>query len=775
MSALRGSFNFLWDITRPLGQGATSMVYKGRNKNTGEEVAVKVFTTAGNMRPRDVQMREYTVMKKLNHSNIVGLLAIEDEQGTNNKVIIMELSTLGSLYNMLEEPQNSFGLEEEEFLRVVNHVVSGIKHLRENGIAHRDIKPGNILRYKGDDGRSIYKLTDFGAARELEEEEQFMSLYGTEEYLHPDVYERAVLRSPARHKFTAKVDLWSLGVTFYQVATGQLPFKPFGGRKNREKMFEIVRRKESGVISGVQKTEGGEIVWSRSLPVTCRHSSGLKLLVTTLLAGLLETDPKRVWSFDTFFKEVDDIISKVKIDVFCPQTWACLKVYIDAGDKLTQLQEFIAMQTEISSHKQLLIFDGLLLQESVSPMTPITQYSKSISLTNPVFVFSTLAEIGRFPKPIVPEFPRITPSMTLEHDYPLTKMCAALGCFLHKEVDLYNIKQELMRRAVYVNVHELYHECGHLVDYSQHLERNFKTVVCWKDNFMRTVEREREMLKFIPNLNIRDESSELLDFESKTKIQCEEREKEIRKMKDDTKKNLETLQKEQLKDKQLLKSWSDDLGCNKEDRCVSKVGVILESVLRIKNQFQEDRKKASLNFNEEQIHKYDKNKLAEMCTQLRSLLMDHCHSNARKQFEEFQNWHRQALKWRNTRDDIEKEMVNLFEKMEAFIGHLNEICEQYDIYVHKIIRKVKEKSCISQGGHPDLEGSQNPSPDRKHKTSTPQDKKNHRHVKTLIGNLIERMGESRSSLYEVKSEIDNTKSMLESLKNVIQPSQIHEL
>ncbi|KAL3853388.1 hypothetical protein ACJMK2_016931 [Sinanodonta woodiana] len=765
MSALRGSFNFLWDITRPLGQGATSMVYKGRNKNTGEEVAVKVFTTAGNMRPRDVQMREYTVMRKLNHSNIVGLLGIEDEQGTNNKVIIMELSTLGSLYNMLEEPQNSFGLEEEEFLRVVNHVVSGIRHLRENGIAHRDIKPGNILRYKGDDGRSIYKLTDFGAARELEEEEQFMSLYGTEEYLHPDVYERAVLRSPTRHKFTAKVDLWSLGVTFYQVATGQLPFKPFGGRKNREKMFEIVRKKESGVISGVQKTEGGEINWSRSLPATCRHSSGLKLLVTPLLAGLLETDPQKVWSFDTFFKEVDDITSKVKINVFCPQTWACLNIYIDTEDKLTQLQEFIAMQTEIPSNKQLLIFDGLLLQESVSTMTPINQYPKSISETNPVFVFSSIAEVGRFCKPIVPEFPRITLNMTLEHDYPLTKMCAALGCFLHKEVELYNTKQELMRRAVYVNVHELYHECGHLVDYNQHLERNFKTVIFWKDNFLKTVEREREMLEFI-----RDDSSELFDFESKTKNQCEKRENEIRIMKDNTKKTLDTLQKEQLKDKQLLKSWSDDLGCTKEDRCVSKVGVILESVLRIKNQFQEDRKKASLNFNEEQIHKYDKNKLAEMCMQLRSLFMDHCHSNAKRQFEEFQNWHRQALKWRKTRDDIEKDMVNLFENMEAFIGQLNELCQQHDTCVQKIIRNVKEKSYRTRGGHSDLEGAQNPPLDPKDKTSGPQEKKKHRHVKTLIGSLIQRMDESRSSLYEVKSEIDTTKSMLESsiLKSILQ-------
>lgn len=59
----------------------------------------------------------------------------------------------------------------------------GMNHLRENGVVHRDIKPGNIMRQVGEDGRSVYKLTDFGAARELEDDEKFVSIYGTEEYL----------------------------------------------------------------------------------------------------------------------------------------------------------------------------------------------------------------------------------------------------------------------------------------------------------------------------------------------------------------------------------------------------------------------------------------------------------------------------------------------------------------------------------------------------------------------------------------------------------------
>lgn len=64
-----------------------------------------------------------------------------------------------------------------------SYTVQGMNHLRENGVVHRDIKPGNIMRQVGEDGRSMYKLTDFGAARELEDDEKFVSIYGTEEYL----------------------------------------------------------------------------------------------------------------------------------------------------------------------------------------------------------------------------------------------------------------------------------------------------------------------------------------------------------------------------------------------------------------------------------------------------------------------------------------------------------------------------------------------------------------------------------------------------------------
>ncbi|CAK9251931.1 unnamed protein product, partial [Sphagnum jensenii] len=188
---------------------------------------------------------------------------------THHKVLIMELCTGGSLFNILDDPINFYGLEEKEFLLVLKHLAAGMKHLRDMNIIHRDLKPGNIMKFVSEDGTSIYKLTDFGAARELEDDQQFMSLYGTEEYLHPDMYERAVLRKSAGKSFKANVDLWSIGVTLFHIATGVLPFRPFGGRKNKETMFKITTEKASGIISGTQHSENGDIEWSRTLPKTC--------------------------------------------------------------------------------------------------------------------------------------------------------------------------------------------------------------------------------------------------------------------------------------------------------------------------------------------------------------------------------------------------------------------------------------------------------------------------------------------------------------------------
>ena len=196
----------------------------------------------------------------------------------------MELCTGGSLYKLLEEPENAFGFDEEEFIIFLRDITQALQYMRREKIVHRDIKPGNILRHIKDDSGSVYKLTDFGAARELKHgDDEFMSLCGTEEYLHPAVFERALLAGQ-NVKFNASIDLWSLGVTIFHVATDHLPFQSHGGRKNKEDMYRIISKKSPGVISGIQNHKDADITWSRDMPASCRLSRGLKKHLVPMLA-----------------------------------------------------------------------------------------------------------------------------------------------------------------------------------------------------------------------------------------------------------------------------------------------------------------------------------------------------------------------------------------------------------------------------------------------------------------------------------------------------------
>ena len=112
-------------------------LFQGVNKHNGETVAVKTFNQLSHMRPQEVQMREFEVLQKVKHENIVKLLAIEEEQEGRGKVIVMELCTGGSLFNLLDDPENNFGLDEDEWLLVLSHLSAGMNHLRDNNLVHR--------------------------------------------------------------------------------------------------------------------------------------------------------------------------------------------------------------------------------------------------------------------------------------------------------------------------------------------------------------------------------------------------------------------------------------------------------------------------------------------------------------------------------------------------------------------------------------------------------------------------------------------------------------
>lgn len=636
MSFLRGSANYVWCTTSVLGKGATGAVFQGVNKNNGEPVAVKTFNQLSHMRPHDVQVREFEVLKKVKHENIVKLLAIEEEQEGRGKVIVMELCTGGSLFNILDDPENTYGLNEEEFLLVVEHLTAGMKHLRDNNLVHRDLKPGNIMKFIADDGTTIYKLTDFGAARELEEDQQFMSLYGTEEYLHPDMYERAVLRKPVGKTFGATVDLWSIGVTLYHVATGNLPFRPFGGRRNKETMYYITTKKASGVISGIQTTESGPIEWSRELPNNCQLSVGVKKLVTPLLGGLLEVDPQRIWSFDRFFSEVQNTLSRKLIHVFHVNKVQSIRVYLHPDETYDELQNLITEQTNIAPNNQILLTKEKSLLSIVEESTPGRGYPKFEEM-EPIMLFSKENNnVSLMPNGEIPKFPVFQNTVAVENDASLGKVACSVGHVCKRKIEKISKASKLSHDCVEAFNTAISKDLEKVIAKSEKLKDMTK---CVERTVNSTIQVEKAIKIILSLLSNRTE------IDNKTNDWFNDFSVLSRELLSELAPAIQQLHQRYSVEKTLKREWlnaAKPVSCPMETRAPARARTLIERLRDSWQHLLRDRATRSLTYNDEQFHVLERIKVGETGKRLKNLLESECQPSIAQLADVLADWYKMA-------------------------------------------------------------------------------------------------------------------------------------
>ncbi|XP_038676399.1 serine/threonine-protein kinase TBK1-like [Scyliorhinus canicula] len=646
---MQSTANYLWLLNDVLGQGATASVYKARHKKTGDQYAVKVFNHVSYLRPYEVQMREFEMLRKLNHKNIVKLFAVEEVGATKQKVLVMEYCAGGSLLNVLEESENAFGLSESEFLIVMGSVVGGMNQLRENGVVHRDIKPGNIMRVVGDDGQSIYKLTDFGAARELEDDEKFLSLYGTEEYLHPDMYERAVLRKPQKKAYGVTVDLWSIGVTFYQAATGSLPFIPYGGpRKNKEMMFKITTEKPEGAIAGVQWRDCGPVEWSYELPTSCRLCQGLKDLLVPILTNILEADQAKCWGFDQFFAEANDILHRVVIHIFSLQQATLLKIYIHSYNTINILLGAIFKQTKISPQNQEFIYEGhrleLELTQEVHCLPKITE-------DRPIILVSVepTVPIGVIYKG--PEIPMFPPKFDLINDANLAKTVTSAVHHLLRITKSLMKCQDLMLRGMYWILVILKEDCRKTLQ--QFTTLNLKLSFCQNAMMkIKTLSGPQANLPEVSSLRDKLQSAVELMSTSSQNVQNSQKQLDL-----------------------MAAEWSKSSETHHEDSTIGKVEVLLEKVFAIHQLLRKDRLKMKLQYNEEQIHKFEKIKMGMHAKKVQMLVKEESVQKYLKLLASTKDWMRIACEIRKQLRSFNSQSVDLGENLENYEAHLNKILD----------------------------------------------------------------------------------------------------
>ncbi len=157
--------NYLWALQDILGHGATSQVYKAYNKTTGELVAAKVYQASSNSRSvqgdgkgnqnkdyRPILERELDILKSADHENIVRYIALEGVISSdalpvsdNREALLIEYCNGGSLHNVLELPENRYGLTEDDFMLVFRHLTNALKYLHDKNTVRRNSNLINFL------------------------------------------------------------------------------------------------------------------------------------------------------------------------------------------------------------------------------------------------------------------------------------------------------------------------------------------------------------------------------------------------------------------------------------------------------------------------------------------------------------------------------------------------------------------------------------------------------------------------------------------------------
>jgi tetratricopeptide (TPR) repeat protein/predicted Ser/Thr protein kinase len=201
-----------YEVLGLLGEGGMGAVYKARDVELGRMVALKVIRRelAGNRAILDRFKQELILATQVTHKNVVRIYDLGEADGT--KFISMEFVEGEDLRTLIHRRTK---LPPQEAVELIEQVCRALEAAHSVGVIHRDLKPQNIMRDKS--GRIL--VMDFGLARTLEGDgmTQTGALVGTMEYMSP---EQALAQN-----LDQRSDVFSVGLIFYELLTGQTPFR----------------------------------------------------------------------------------------------------------------------------------------------------------------------------------------------------------------------------------------------------------------------------------------------------------------------------------------------------------------------------------------------------------------------------------------------------------------------------------------------------------------------------------------------------------------------
>lgn len=193
-----------YEILSPLGSGGFGAVYLAKDTWIDKEVAIKV-PHKQNLNFTEL-LREPRLLAALDHPNIVSITTAEKEDQLF--FIVMEYVEGKTLDDLIVEKAP---LETATVVNYTKQIANAVDHAHQQGVIHRDLRPPNMLI----SGSDVLKVTDFGTSRFLEIAAHGTTVIGSPPYMAPEQFAgKAVFAS----------DLYSLGITMYQMLTGALPY-----------------------------------------------------------------------------------------------------------------------------------------------------------------------------------------------------------------------------------------------------------------------------------------------------------------------------------------------------------------------------------------------------------------------------------------------------------------------------------------------------------------------------------------------------------------------
>jgi serine/threonine-protein kinase 11 len=191
-----------------VGRGASAKVFAARDRHDGQLYALKQFHFHRSSELSRLES-EVAVLQSLSHPNIIPLHEVLRVPESGTMYLVTDFADCGSLDTVLQ-------LHSDLPLRVVRYIfsqiVNGVAYLHSLRIVHQDLKPGNVLLTKAGD----VWITDFGMSHSFD---SGAPAFGTPLYQAPEVL------TAAGDCDRGKEDIWSLGITLYEMIFGEVPFR----------------------------------------------------------------------------------------------------------------------------------------------------------------------------------------------------------------------------------------------------------------------------------------------------------------------------------------------------------------------------------------------------------------------------------------------------------------------------------------------------------------------------------------------------------------------